>query len=48
LVCDEAGVRLAKRHDGLSIRHLRETGKSPAQVLGDSLTTCAVRVSPTP
>jgi glutamyl-tRNA synthetase len=33
LMCDEAGVRLAKRHDSLSIRHLRESGLSPQQVL---------------
>lgn len=29
LVRDEAGLRLAKRHDSLSIRHLRENGLSP-------------------
>jgi glutamyl/glutaminyl-tRNA synthetase len=32
LVRDEAGVRLAKRHDALSIRHLRESGWTPEQV----------------
>jgi glutamyl-tRNA synthetase len=32
LVRDEAGVRLAKRHDALSIRHLRESGCTPEQV----------------
>ena len=32
LVRDEAGVRLAKRHDALSIRKLRETGWSPKEV----------------
>ena len=32
LVRDEAGRRLAKRHDSLSIRALRERGKSPAEV----------------
>ena len=32
LVRDEAGVRLAKRHDALSIRQLRERGLSPEQV----------------
>jgi len=32
LVRDEAGVRLAKRHDSLSIRNLRERGWSPEQV----------------
>jgi glutamyl-tRNA synthetase len=29
LVTDEAGVRLAKRHDALSLRQLRESGHSP-------------------
>lgn len=32
LVRDEAGVRLAKRHDSLSIRRLREMGWSPERV----------------
>lgn len=32
LVCDEAGVRLAKRHDALSIRRLREQGRSAEQL----------------
>ena len=34
LVRDEAGVRLAKRHDALSIRKLREMGWTPEQVRG--------------
>jgi glutamyl-tRNA synthetase len=29
---DEHGVRLAKRHDALSLRALRESGLTPAQV----------------
>lgn len=33
LVTDDQGVRLAKRNDALSIRHLRESGESPADVL---------------
>jgi glutamyl-tRNA synthetase len=33
LVRDAAGVRLAKRHDGLSIRQLRQGGMTPQQVL---------------
>lgn len=33
LLRDEHGVRLAKRHDALSIRTLREQGLSPAEVL---------------
>jgi glutamyl-tRNA synthetase len=32
LVRDEAGVRLAKRHDALGLRALREHGKTPADV----------------
>jgi glutamyl/glutaminyl-tRNA synthetase len=34
LVRDEAGVRLAKRHDALSIRKLRELGWTPERVRG--------------
>jgi len=33
LVRDEAGTRLAKRHDALSLRALREQGHTPEQVL---------------
>ena len=33
LVRDKSGARLAKRHDSLSIRHLRESGWTPEQVL---------------
>jgi glutamyl-tRNA synthetase len=33
LIRDEAGVRLAKRHDALSLRTLREQGQAPEQVL---------------
>ena len=33
LVRDSAGVRLAKRQDALSIRHLRESGMTPERVL---------------
>ena len=36
LVRDEAGVRLAKRHDALSIRKLRESGWSPEAVRAGS------------
>jgi glutamyl-tRNA synthetase len=32
LVTDEAGIRLAKRHDALSIRALRAAGKTPDQI----------------
>jgi glutamyl/glutaminyl-tRNA synthetase len=34
VVRDEAGIRLAKRHDALSIRKLREMGSTPEQVRG--------------
>jgi glutamyl/glutaminyl-tRNA synthetase len=33
LIRDSSGVRLAKRHDALSIRHLRENGMQPEQIL---------------
>jgi len=33
LMVDEKGVRLAKRHDALSLRTLRESGKSPQEIL---------------
>jgi glutamyl/glutaminyl-tRNA synthetase len=33
LVVDEAGTRLAKRHDARSVRHLRESGWTPEQVI---------------
>jgi glutamyl-tRNA synthetase len=32
LLRDEQGVRLAKRHDALSLRQLRERGLSPKEV----------------
>jgi glutamyl/glutaminyl-tRNA synthetase len=33
LLRDASGTRLAKRHDALSIRHLRESGMTPEAVL---------------
>ncbi|HEX8797360.1 MAG TPA: glutamate--tRNA ligase family protein, partial [Terriglobales bacterium] len=33
LIRDEKGVRLAKRHDALSLRNLREQGHTPGQAL---------------
>jgi glutamyl/glutaminyl-tRNA synthetase len=33
LVRDKAGIRLAKRHDALSLRALRENGYTPQDVL---------------
>ncbi|MCC7373765.1 MAG: tRNA glutamyl-Q(34) synthetase GluQRS [Verrucomicrobiales bacterium] len=35
LVTDDAGVRLAKRHDALSLRRLREMGKTPEELRRD-------------
>jgi glutamyl-tRNA synthetase len=32
LVCDDGGVRLAKRHDALSLRHLRQAGRKPEEL----------------
>lgn len=37
LVTDEKGVRLAKRHDALALRTLREQGREPAQIRSDWL-----------
>jgi glutamyl-tRNA synthetase len=34
LVCDQEGRRLAKRSGGLSIRELREAGKTSEEILG--------------
>jgi glutamyl-tRNA synthetase len=34
LVLDDSGMRLAKRHDARSVRHLRESGRTPEQVIG--------------
>jgi glutamyl-tRNA synthetase len=35
LVTDNAGVRLAKRHDALSLRSLHQHGNSPASLRQD-------------
>ena len=32
LMRDDAGIRLAKRHDALSLRSLRESGLTPEQI----------------
>jgi glutamyl-Q tRNA(Asp) synthetase len=32
LICDEAGKRLAKRNDALSLQHLRESGESQQSI----------------
>jgi len=39
LLLDERGVRLAKRHDALALRTLRQSGVSPAQIIEQFLTT---------
>ncbi len=39
LVTDDQGIRLAKRHDALSLRSLRESGKSPAELMTNLPTT---------
>ncbi|MGZ8940519.1 MAG: glutamate--tRNA ligase family protein, partial [Limisphaerales bacterium] len=36
LIRDDQGQRLAKRHDSLSLRALRQSGANPALILGDS------------
>ncbi|MGO9775679.1 MAG: tRNA glutamyl-Q(34) synthetase GluQRS [Terracidiphilus sp.] len=41
LVVDSNGKRLAKRHDALSLRVLRERGWTPAQILSGPSVTCA-------
>jgi glutamyl-Q tRNA(Asp) synthetase len=35
LILDETGKRLAKRHDALSIRSMRESGRTPESVLAE-------------
>jgi glutamyl-tRNA synthetase len=47
LVRDEAGTRLAKRHDALSIRKLRESGWTPEQVREGQIGSIAPAPSPT-
>jgi glutamyl-tRNA synthetase len=39
LLRDEAGLRLAKRHDALSLRRLRQQGHTPEQILSGSLSS---------
>ncbi len=46
LMKDEAGVRLAKRHDALSLRALRARGVTPAQVIEQFLSLDATNSSP--
>lgn len=35
LMRDENGIRLAKRHDSLSLRAMREAGKNPLEIIAD-------------
>ncbi len=39
LLRDEQGIRLAKRHDALAIRTLRQQGLTPAEVLNMTTVT---------
>jgi glutamyl-tRNA synthetase len=48
LVRDEAGVRLAKRHDSLSIRKLRDSGWTPQQVREGAVSASDGRWRPYP
>jgi len=45
-VTDESGVRLAKRHDSLSLRELREAGRAPEDLRRpwESAITCGYDV----
>jgi glutamyl-tRNA synthetase len=46
LLRDEAGQRLAKRHDALSLRTLRDQGKQPAELLAAFHTTGSFSSAP--
>ncbi len=46
LVLDETGRRLAKRHDDLSLRELREGGTDPRAVVAWAARTCGMRAVP--
>jgi glutamyl-tRNA synthetase len=48
LVTDERGVRLAKRHDALSLRALRESGRSPESVIASFGQAPALAKAPPP
>jgi glutamyl-tRNA synthetase len=48
LVTDDRGVRLAKRHDALSLRALRESGRSPESVIASFGPAPALAKPPTP
>jgi glutamyl-tRNA synthetase len=43
LMRDEAGLRLAKRHDALSLRALRESGCTPAEVIARLIARLSMR-----
>jgi glutamyl/glutaminyl-tRNA synthetase len=43
LVVDQAGRRLAKRHDALSVRAMRERGMTPEEVLGGKASVSGAR-----
>jgi glutamyl-tRNA synthetase len=48
LVTDDRGVRLAKRHDALSLRALRESGRSPESVIASFGPAPTLAKRPTP
>lgn len=48
LLCDDHGVRLAKRHDALSLRALRVQGASPASLLPPSSLFPPANTGPNP
>ena len=48
LARDESGQRLAKRHDALSLRQLRESGCSPEQLRGQLNVPCHAASSLSP
>jgi len=46
LVVDEAGRRLAKRHDDLSLKELREGGTDPRAIVAWAARSCGIRCAP--
>jgi glutamyl-tRNA synthetase len=48
LLLGEDGVRLSKRHHGVTLREMRETGRSPEQVVGRLAFLLGLRDTPDP
>jgi glutamyl-tRNA synthetase len=46
LVLDETGRRLAKRHDDLSLRELRDGGTDPRAIVAWAARSCGIRCAP--